>query len=430
MKILSIGGVQLLAGFREAGHTVRAFIRSADCSHPDDVPCDFYSDPAESRSRIAGAINEFNPEVLFQGDHSGPLIHVGLEMFSLPKLWYAVDAHLHEWYRHYAPVFDTVFCAQQNRVGELSSFHTDVRWLPLYCSREVEPLGWEDRDLNVSFVGKIDSRFNAGRERLFSELDSLGIRVHTATGDWAPVYRRSKVVINDAVQDDLNLRFFEAPGAGALLITDELSHSIAEILVPGEDCLIYRHGDAASCAEQVRWALSHEQEAAAIAVRAHRKITGAHLERHRAAVVLERMRELAGNGSAASGLTCAHLGRAADMIAQLDLPEKLAVYFRMFACECADRAMALGDDSIYRLVVTAAGAVEREAYCEAAGTLDRCSTFAGDVPLEKRIVHLRLLAEAGSGQVQRARRTAEAAAEKFHDDPEIAAALRYFSTLR
>ncbi len=429
MKIFSIGGVQLLSGFREAGHTVRAFVRSADCSHPDDVPCDFYSDPAECRSRIAAAINEFNPDVLFQSDHSGPLIHAGLETFSLPKLWYAVDAHLHGWYRHYAPVFDTVFCAQQNRVAELSAFHPDVRWLPLYCARDLEPFPWEQRDLHVSFVGKIDPRFNAGRERLFSELDSLGITVHLTTGDWAPVYRRSKVVINDAVQDDLNLRFFEAPGAGALLITDELSHSIADILVPGEDCLIYRHGDAVSCAEQVRWALSHEHEAATMAARAQGKIRGAHLERHRAAVVLERMRELAGNCSTVSGQVYAQLGRAADMIAQLDLPEPLAVYFRMFACKCADRAMLLGDDSIYRQVVAAAGAVEREAYEEASAILDRCSTVAAEMTLEKRIVHLRLIAEAGAGRVLRARQIAVAAAEKFSDDPEIAAALRFFSTL-
>lgn len=421
MKILALGGGQLLAGFREAGHCVRALLSPAQVSHPDDTGLDFYADPSIAREEILRTVSLFEPDVIFQGDHSGPLIHTGLETVPIPKAWYAVDAHLHgAWYPHYAPVFDRVFCAQQNQVAHLKRWQPEVSWLPLYCAREVTPIPWSDRRFDISFVGKFDQRLNPERIQFFDALQSAGVRVHLASGEWTPVYRDSKFVINHSVADDLNLRFFEAAGCGALLITDQLTHSMEDLLSPGSEYLCYPHGDARACAETVRWAFTHENEAARMAERAMLKIRSAHMERHRAATVLDWVAHFRNGGETMpAGEREAHLAWAFDTVAQLDLPEALTGWFSRESLSYARKARQKDDRSGYSAVLCADDAFERNDFTEAARLLATVRNVLPEERLELRKISLMIMTDFALGNRVRAEHLARRAARRFGSDRKL-----------
>jgi hypothetical protein len=423
MKILVLGGGQLLAEFRDAGHHVRALLPPGQVSHPDDNGLDFYADPFAARQEILRTVSHFGPEFIFQGDHSGPLIHTGLETATVPKAWYAVDAHLHgRWYPHYAPVFDRVFCAQLNQMENLRRWQPEISWLPLYCGREVEPVPWNERRFDISFVGKFDERLNPERKHFFDDLLSAGVRVHVVSGEWAPVYRDSKVVINHSVADDLNLRFFEAPGCGALLITDMLTHSMEDILTPGSDYFTYPRGDARSCAENVRWVFNHEHEAAEMAECARCKIRSAHMERHRAVTVLDWVVDFRNDGDKmAGGEREAHLAWAFDTVAQLDLPQALTDWYGRESLAHARNAHRAGDRSGYSAVLCADDALRRNDIAEAGLLLASVRDTLPEERLELRKSKLMILHEFAQGNRSRAEHLVQLALSNFKEDRELAA---------
>ena len=139
MKILVIGASQFVSCFRKMGIEVLALVGQDDPKeHENDIPCRFFSGRNGFESQIRGYIESFRPDLIFQGDNSGPLIHTGLERFEIPRVWYAIDSHLHMmWHKHYAVLFDKVFCAQQNLISELSTYQPSVgKWASALLQQE------------------------------------------------------------------------------------------------------------------------------------------------------------------------------------------------------------------------------------------------------------------------------------------------------
>lgn len=418
MKILMIGNKQLATGFTAAGHEVCALVLPSDVSHSTDSACAFYSEPASVSTRILECVDTFKPDLIMQNDHSGPLIHTGLDQIAIPKIWYAIDVHLHgDWYRHYAPCFDRVYCAQQNKVAFLSKWHRDVVWLPLYCSEDVSPLEWNKRDIDIAFVGKIESRFNPERKRFFDELKALGVRVYVASGAWAPLYRRSKIVINNSVHDDLNLRFFEAPGCGAFLITDELTHSMSDILIPGQDYLHYQHADARSCAEKIRWVFTHEYEAAAMAQRAFQKIRSSHLDRHRAQQITTWFQTKKKIHHLPEEEITAHLAWAFWYLAGMEYPDTLIDFFKCNALSNARKALNRGERLGFPQVILADDALNHERYNEAAAYISSLTVPIEDDVCAKRMMKVRIIIEMVKGNYQRAYHLCTQALRRYGNDP-------------
>ncbi|MCU0609927.1 MAG: glycosyltransferase [Chitinispirillaceae bacterium] len=339
MRILCLGSPLFAQLWREMGHTVLIVTDLLLPPDPETIRFDFFHKPQECASRFGDIVDSFHPDVIFQGDHSTPLIHCGLEQIDIPKIWYAIDTHLHRaWHTHYAPGFDVVFCAQKNMVPVLSRFQRRVKWLPLFCQRGAEFIPWQERSLKISFVGTLDAKKNPERARLFQELRDQGVSLYCTRGDYVPVYQASYMVVNQSVADDMNLRFFEGPGCGALLLTDRLSHSMNDILEEGVDFLAYEHGNSRDLLRKIEWVTTHQPEAEAMARRAHEKITAGHMSTHRARTVLDTMMNLVEPGDRPgqdpAAATC-HLAWAYDHCSRLELPEPLTAFFKGEAVRCA-----------------------------------------------------------------------------------------------
>lgn len=428
MKIMAIGGTQLIGGFREMGYKVHALLQKKAVRHPDDIGCDFYTDPETIQVLLQQQIERFLPDIIFQGDCSGPLLHLGLEKVVLPTVWYAVDTHLHAvWHRHYAVLFDHVFCAQQNMVEQLSVYRKNVSWLPLYCSETVEWVPWDQRSFNVSFVGKVENRHNPDRQTFFDTMQRKGFDIHFASGAWAPVYRQSKMVVNQSVADDLNLRFFEAAGSGALLVTDELSHSMNDILTAGEDFLVYKHNDPDSCIRCIEWVAAHQSGAAEMAERAFRKIQSSHREIHRCEEVVKWFDVFKRREKTETSVSDkAHLACALAIASQLDLPEHLTGYFAKKSRSLVEETKKAGDKSGFSTVLVAEAYLEEQKFEEA---MELLGVLTGDECDEVllRAMKIRIVAEAGLGNRSRAAHLAMQAQRRFPDDREVGVIAAYFS---
>jgi hypothetical protein len=416
MKILTFGSPVFSSGFRNLGFEVIRICKE-DAGHENDIKFDFYSDPPVCADFIRSIVQSFKPDVIFQCDQSRPDIFLGLETYEIPKIWYSIDSHIHgAWHKHYAAIFDKVYCAQKNQIDSISRYNPSVEWLPLSCSRGSEFTEWDKREYAVSFVGKLDNRLNPARVRLFSDLQRLGIKVFFASGDYVPVYSRSKVVINQSVADDLNLRFFEAPGCGALLITDRLTHSMSEILEPGVDYLIYEPGDARDLKEKVNWALKNDSLAEAMARRAHMKIQKCHLEIHRASKVAEWINKPQGKKNSQKEIL-EHLCFTYEHCSNLSVPAALSDFFTMRAYEIAMNVREIEQTTQYGLYVLGQIALKKEIYPLARNLFLHVSDNLIDPDAKLRILTSKLIAEIMCGFVNEGYNLLCKARMEFPDDP-------------
>ncbi|HKP95154.1 MAG TPA: glycosyltransferase, partial [Fibrobacteria bacterium] len=389
-----------------------------------DRETDFFTAPGSARETVRALAGDFRPDWILQVDDSLPLPHLGLEDLPVPKAWWAVDTHLHwEWHRHFAPAFDVVFCAQRNRIPVLGAHRRGVEWLPLSFPYAPEFLPWDRREHDVSFVGTLDPAFHGARIALLERLAALGRPVHVAQGSCGPVYRASRVVINQSANDDLNARFFEAIGFGALLITDRISHSLADIGEPGADFLVYEPGDAEDLHAKIRWALDHPEAAEAMARRANAKVAAGHLIGDRVRRVI-RVLESAASGAPPRGRMLAHLAAAHEHLSRLTLPEPLVGFFASEARRLALASLEAAPGGPYASMTLAQLDLERGAYAEALGRLQAAGGGEGEAgdsgeAYRRRYLFLMALLQAHCGRLAEARRTVVAGLRDFPGDGDL-----------
>ncbi|MEO7425824.1 MAG: glycosyltransferase [Fibrobacteria bacterium] len=419
MRILTVGGKMLTQALRAHGHEVRSLGFPGFLDHPQDSETNFLRAPGEARLALAGIAASFAPDWIIQVDDSSPLPHLGLENIPIPKAWYALDSHLHwEWHRHYAPLFDVVFCAQKNRVGDLGAFRTGVEWLPLCFTGEPAFLPWNGRRHDVAFVGTLNPAINPDRIAFLDRLKSMGLPVHAVQGPCDPVYRDARVVFNQSADDDLNFRFFEAMGNGALLITDRLSHSLGDFGEPGKDFLVYEKGDAGDLRAQVEWALSHPTEAEAMARRGQARIANTHLIGHRVARITEALAHPV-PGPAARGPLLAHLAGAHEHLSRLELPGPLVDFFAAEGRRLALTALENSPSEPYARLALAQLDLEKGEHAQALAWLEGAD---GDgVPeYRRRYLFLRCLLIAHLGRLDQARILIGGGLREFPGDADLA----------
>jgi spore maturation protein CgeB len=84
--------------------------------------------------------------------------------------------------------------------------------------------------------------------------------------EMADVYRKSRIVFNQAVRNDLNMRVFEGMAAGALMVTDTIhQNGMEDLFTPGEHLVTY--ASEAELFARLDYYLAHEDERRAIAER-------------------------------------------------------------------------------------------------------------------------------------------------------------------
>jgi hypothetical protein len=334
MNILVVGISLFNDELRRRGHSVFHF---SDRPYPVENCSAFpYFDPehlTEAPARLREIVDKNNIEALILLDDSKPVVHLGIENLGIQKIWYSIDTHLHHgWHRYFGMAFDTVCIAQKKWHDEFRHL-ANRQWLPLYFWSDSEYIPWEKRTIPISFVGNLNRELNPGRIALFDGLRKRGMPVAVHSGDFRTVYRQSKVVVNQCVNDDVNFRFFEAPGCGAVLVNQPLSHSMTELLVPGEEYVLCKSDDVNGFAEAISWCFDHEKDCGDISKRGYERVHREHLLTHRVDQI-ERILKGGRQRVEAPGLpTAGSMASTFMECARVDYPEYLRSFFLQKARE-------------------------------------------------------------------------------------------------
>lgn len=165
--------------------------------------------------------------------------------------------------------FDVALC---DRLGStiLRPRQTSLRyWGPIYTHRPAVAIPAADRDIDILFVGNMNSQVHAKRGRLLERIARLSDRYrvqicHGVFGDeYDRLLTRARILFNHTVRREMNMRCFEAIGAGALLFVEEENLEAKDFLTDRHELVLYRDDNLESLLE---YFLANPAKAGAIAL--------------------------------------------------------------------------------------------------------------------------------------------------------------------
>lgn len=223
------------------------------------------------------------------------------KMIEIPKpnlIWNS-DTHLGFDYRlEKSRKFDHVFCAQKQAVIDFKANGVDAEWLPhafepnayhdlenLDETGKPTPFTYANKDFDVCFVGNVNSPNRIDfLDSMFKEFPNFFFGQRRFQ-DAAKIYAKSKICLNIAMKEDLNMRCFEVMGAGGFLLTDWVPH-IDELFEDGKHLVLYRSIEEAI--DKAKYYLAHDSEREKIAQAGHELVMQKHTIDHRVDRMLEK----------------------------------------------------------------------------------------------------------------------------------------------
>ena len=138
-----------------------------------------------------------------------------------------IDTHIRLYWRAFlGTAFDHAFFAQRRAVTTAKRLGGDASWLPLAAPGYLlTPLAsFSRRRFDVAFVGSVHpGSFRAKVvEHLRTRFRMAPYNGYQVPAEMMNTYSTARVVVNIPVRDDLNMRAFEGPAAGAFLVTPPL----------------------------------------------------------------------------------------------------------------------------------------------------------------------------------------------------------------
>lgn len=237
---------------------------------------------------------DLNISVDWGEDALAPIIPYKMIEIPKPNLYWASDTHLGFNYRfETAKKFDKVFCAQKQAAIDFKERGVDAEWLP----HAFEPFSYQDistgvpipfsfasKEHDVCFVGHINSDNRVDfLDKMFKQFPNFFFGQRRFQ-DAARIYAKSKICLNIAMKEDLNMRCFEVMGSGGFLLTDYVPY-IEELFEDGKHLVLYRSIEEAI--DKAKYYLSHDEEREKIAQAGLEEVTRAHTIDHRVGRMLE-----------------------------------------------------------------------------------------------------------------------------------------------
>jgi hypothetical protein len=277
----------LVGALRRAGHTLMVL---------SDVPAtavDVVCGPAPDIARVCAARGFAANFAFFIEGGSMQLLPTGLERVACPTAWYAIDSHTgFSGHACIARLFDVTFVAHKQYVDRLwlEGAH-QARWLPVAFPAELLVKSPRERVWDIAFVGSVDKRKYPRRAELLAKLVRACGRAAVGPADPREMierYAAAKIVLNNSAHHDLNMRYFEAMGSGAVLLTDAaIGSGVEELFEPGRHFVQYR--DEQDLESQFAALLGDPERRAAIGAAAQAIVLERHTYDHRVADIVARM---------------------------------------------------------------------------------------------------------------------------------------------
>lgn len=264
MRIVLLGSAALAPALRGMGHAVLTL----GCAGGGvDIPLRHPLAVSSFRGLLAG--RNFEPDLLVLADDGNVPSVVGLESLPWPQILFSIDTFCNPWQVPFAHAFDLVLVAQRDFVPLFTAEGHAARWFPLFCrftAPAQSPQAWlAARDIPVAFVGTPNPKNIPARAPFFRAFRTLHPLV-CQRGDFVPVFRRARIVLNQSAVGEVNYRCFESMGCGAALLHDSRGHGFSELFAEGADVLPpYARLRPESAASLVRDWLARPHQLAALA---------------------------------------------------------------------------------------------------------------------------------------------------------------------
>lgn len=246
---------------------------------PHDIATGFSPDMEKV---LASVDSHEHPDLYLWVELVGGYHPTNLDALPCPKACYLIDTHLNlKWHLEWARFFDFVFIAQREYLELFRKQGMNAHWLPLACDPEIHAYHDVAKRYDVGFVGSVTSN-NPRRAELLTRLsEKTNLHVERCfMGEMAEVLSASRIVFNSAVNNDLNMRVFEAMSTGSLLVTDMAWNSGQDILFrDGEDYAVYHHDGLLH--DVIGFYLDNEMLRQRIGERGRRLVHAAHTYHHR-----------------------------------------------------------------------------------------------------------------------------------------------------
>jgi hypothetical protein len=277
----------LIRALKGAGHSV--FV----CSDITGPLVDLKRNGSINLNQISRALGLDFELVLFVEGGTMRLFPIGMEHMACLTAWYGIDTHM-DYAKHLkiGRLFDVTFVAQKEYVARLKKDGLQqVFWLPLAFAPELHPIDEVERIYDVAYVGSDNAEMHPIRHRLLSVIRELSQNNWVGKADpikMGRVYAQSKVVFNKSVNNDVNMRYFEAMGAGSLLLTDHaVDNGIEDLYNVGQHFLEY--SDEASLRSSLKSVAANPEEYAPMAEAARQHTLAHHTYDHRAKSLLQQL---------------------------------------------------------------------------------------------------------------------------------------------
>jgi len=228
------------------------------------------------------------PDCIIHQEHLGTrLVLTELDAAPCPVIYWALDPHLNFfWQRHYARGFSAVASTQPHLATAFAAAGaTDAAWVPWHGA--IRPfVPHAGRDIPLAFVGRITPQ-RRRRQWFIEHMARHGlVRRDDVHGEaLAAFYDAARIVPNEAIAGEINLRLFEAASSGCLPVAERRPEAVATLFVPDREAFYY--DDVLELDDRIRFALAHPGLTEKMGRAAHAAVAARHLPVHRAAALLE-----------------------------------------------------------------------------------------------------------------------------------------------
>lgn len=271
--------------FRQLGYAVKT------CSDVGDESVDLRVHGSVDVPRVIAQLG-FDPDyLLFIEGGTMQVLPTGLERVACVTAWYGIDTHM-DYVKHLriGRLFDVTFIAQKEYVERLRvDGIPQVHWLPFGFAGELLPSPMPERTIDIAYIGSDRVTANPERHALLGALrrEFSSTRFGMANPkEMGRIYASARVVFNKSVKNDVNMRFFEATGAGAVLVTDPIvSNGVEELFEEGTHYVSYQ--DEASLIRVMRSLLADPSRCAVMGEAARQHVLTRHTYLHRAQRLLD-----------------------------------------------------------------------------------------------------------------------------------------------
>lgn len=248
---------------------------------------------------------EFKPDLIFFTGAffvTHPFYEAAAALSPRPIIaaWDGDSQAREEWAKPFAPFLDVLFSSDKRVIAEHGGNFRRVEYLPFAANPEVHKDAGLTRDNALYFCGAYTQKrgeyLNAlaglpltvrgkGWERADSQLRRTAkVKAGMLRPDeWIKDCCQHAAVVNihqaeHGSDSPMNMRVFEAPACGALLLCDK-REELPQVFAAGDEVLTY--ATPQELKEKAQWAIDNPKEAARMALRGHRRALAEHTYRRR-----------------------------------------------------------------------------------------------------------------------------------------------------